>query len=347
MRPTRLAPAVVVVALLAMASTRSDGAADEGRFPSLSGATEWINSKPLTATGLRGRVVLVEFWTYSCINWQRANPYVQAWAAKYTAQGLVVIGVHSPEFEFEKKSDNVRTAVRDFDLRYPIVVDSRHAIWEAFGNNYWPALYFIDSRGRIRHHHYGEGSYDQSERMLQQLLAEAGGVDIDQALVTVSPKGGQRAADWSNLRSPETYLGQLRTERFSSPGGLKRGLKDDYARPAVLKLNQWALVGAWRADSEKVTATGAGARVTYRFHARDLHLVMGAQTSSGSVRYRVSIDGNAPGAAHGDDINEQGEGSLANHRLYQLIRQSMPVQEHLVEIEFLDAGAEVFAFTFS
>jgi thiol-disulfide isomerase/thioredoxin len=313
---------------------------------SLGRATEWLNSPPLTEAGLRGKVVLVEFWTYTCINWLRVQPYVRAWAEKYKDQGLVVIGVHAPEFSFEKNLENVRRAVKDLHVEYPVAVDNDHTIWRAFDNHYWPALYFVDAQGRIRHHQYGEGGYPESERVIQRLLAESGSRDIPRDLVSEEGRGAEAPADWSNLRSPENYLGYQRTENFASPRGAVPGQRHTYAAPARLGLNQWALVGAWTMGGEAVSLHQAAGKIVYRFHARDLHLVMGPAMQGRAVRFRVLIDGRPPGPAHGSDVDAEGYGILDQQRMYQLIRQQKPIAARLFEIEFLDPGAEAFAFTF-
>jgi len=321
-------------------------AAGTGELRALGRATEWINSPPLTEAGLRGKVVLVEFWTYTCINWLRVQPYVRAWADRYEDQGLVVIGVHAPEFSFEKNLDNVRRMVKALNVGYPVAVDNDHAIWRAFDNNYWPALYFIDARGQVRHHQYGEGGYAESERVIQELLAEAGGPAAGGALVSVEGRGAEAAADWRNLKSSENYLGLARTANFASPGGARAEQRQVYAPPARLGLNEWALSGMWTMGRGSVVQHQANGRIVYRFHARDLHLVMGPPARGISVRFRVLIDGQPPGAAHGTDVDAQGYGTLDQQRMYQLIRQQQPIGDRVFEIEFLDAGAEVFAFTF-
>jgi thiol-disulfide isomerase/thioredoxin len=317
-----------------------------GELSSLGSATEWLNASPLTAAGLRGKVVLIDFWTYTCINWLRTVPYVRAWAEKYKEQGLVVIGVHTPEFGFEKNIDNVRRATREMGLVFPIAVDNDYAIWRGFKNQYWPALYFIDAQGRTRHHHFGEGDYEQSERFLQKLLIEAGASGIGQELVAVEGHGVEAAADWASLKSPENYLGYERTERFASPSGATFGKRQIYTVPAHLRLNHWALSGDWTVEKPFSVLNEAGGRLAYRFHARDLHLVMGPAAPGHPVRFRVRIDGQAPGAAHGADTDEQGNGRIAEQRLYQLIRQSKPIADRLFEIEFLDPGVEAYALTF-
>jgi len=318
----------------------------EGELPSLGSATGWLNSQPLTPAGLRGKVVLIDFWTYTCINWLRTLPYVRAWAEKYKDQGLVVIGVHSPEFEFEKNLDNVRLAAKDMSVDYPIAIDSDHAIWRAFKNQYWPALYFVDAQGRIRHHQFGEGEYEQSEMIIQQLLAEAGNGGIGHELVAVDGRGAEAAADWGSLKSPENYVGYERTENFASPGGAVLEKRRVYTVPARLRLNQWALSGDWTVGRQATVLNKANGRIAYRFHARDLHLVMGPTTRGTSVRFRVLIDGQPPGVAHGLDVDDQGNGTATEQRMYQLIRQPKPIVDRQFEIEFLDSGVEAFAFTF-
>jgi thiol-disulfide isomerase/thioredoxin len=318
----------------------------EGDLPSLAGATSWINSTPITASQLRGKVVLVDFWTYTCINWLRTLPYVRAWAEKYKGNGLVVIGVHTPEFGFEGDVDNVRRAAKAMGINYPIAVDSNHAIWRAFQNEYWPALYFVDSQGHLRHHQFGEGDYEQSERIIQQLLAEAGAKSLSRDLVSVDSPGIEAAADWANLRSPENYLGYERTENFASAGELDRDKRRIYATPEQLRLNHWSLAGDWTAGREAIVSSAAKGRVAYRFHARDLNLVMGPLARGTVVRFRVLIDGQSPGVAHGVDVDGDGNGRVTEERLYQLVRQQKPIVDRLFEIEFLDAGVAAFAFTF-
>jgi len=326
------------------------GAAEaDGRTPrewaALERATEWLNSPRLTAAQLQGKVVLVDFWTYTCINWLRTLPYVRAWAQKYKER-LVVIGVHTPEFPFEHDVDNVRRALRQMRIDYPIAVDNDYAIWRAFDNNYWPALYLLDARGRVRHHHFGEGEYEQSERAIQRVLAEAGASAGDQGLVRVEAAGAEAPADWNNLKSSENYVGYQRTENFASPGRAQFDRRRLYTAPAKLALNQWALVGEWTVGGQLILASAADARIVYRFHARDLHLVMGPSRRDGRARFRVSIDGRPPGAAHGVDVDEGGNGTVAEQRMYQLIRQPAPIVDRQFEIEFLDAGVEAFSFTF-
>jgi thiol-disulfide isomerase/thioredoxin len=313
------------------------------KLSSLERATEWLNSPPLTPAALRGKVVLVDFWTYTCINWLRTLPYVRAWADKYRDQGLVVIGVHAPEFSFEKNVDNVRWAAKEMRVDYPIAVDSDHVIWRAFKNQYWPALYFIDAQGRARHHHFGEGAYEQSEMIIARLLAEAG---VGDDLVSVDARGLEAAADWGSLKSPENYVGYERTQNFASPGGAVLDKPRMYQLPARLRLNDWALSGDWTVRKESAALNKANGTIAYRFHARDLHLVMGPAVPGTSVRFRVRIEGQPPGAAHGVDVDERGDGTITEQRLYQLIRQPKPIADRQFEIEFLGSDVEIFAFTF-
>jgi thiol-disulfide isomerase/thioredoxin len=320
--------------------------AAQSELASLARADEWLNSPPLTAQALRGKVVLVHFWTYTCINWLRTQSYLRAWAEKYKDKGLVVIGVHTPEFRFEKNIDNLRREVKALRVDYPVALDSEYVIWRAFNNNYWPAQYFIDAQGRIRHTHFGEGSYDQSEMVIQRLLMEAGAGGIGDGLVTVEPRGFEVAADWASLKSPENYVGYERTEGFSSPGGAVRGKSRMYELPARLRLNEWALSGDWTLKQDAAIPNRPNGRIAYRFHARDLHLVMGPAAPGTSVKFRVLIDGQPPGAAHGIDVDESGAGTVTEQRLYQLIRQPGPIADHQFGIEFLDPDVEVFCFTF-
>jgi thiol-disulfide isomerase/thioredoxin len=315
-------------------------------MPSLAGATEWLNSPPLTAAGLRGSVVLVDFWTYTCINWLRTLSYLRAWAQRYRDKGLVVLGVHTPEFDFEHDLGNVRQAVEDLAVDYPIAVDNDYAIWCAFDNHYWPALYVVDAQGQVRHHQFGEGDYQQSEMILQQLLTEAGADGIDPNPVTVQASGVEAAADWDSLWSPENHLGYERTENFASPNGAVQGTRHGYAVPGRLRLNYWGLSGDWTVRQQAVLLHQAGGRIAYRFHARDLHLVMAPPASGSPVRFRVGIDGQPPGLAHGIDIDEQGNGTITQPRLHQLIRQPGPVGERTFVITFLDPGVQAYAFTF-
>ncbi len=317
----------------------------EGQMPPLDGAVEWLNSPPLTAQALKGKVVLVDFWTYSCINCLRAIPYVKAWAEKYKDQGLVVIGVHSPEFAFEKNVDNVRKAVSDLGVTYPVAIDNNYDVWRAFDNEYWPAHYFIDAQGRIRHHHFGEGDYDKSERVIQQLLAEAGRTSVASGLVAVKATGAEAASDANDVQSPETYVGWRRAENFVDDKGAANDVAHDYAA-ATPALNQWGLTGNWTVGPEHAVLNGPDGGVYYRFHARDLHLVLGPGADGKPVRFQVTIDGKPPGDGHGVDTDAQGNGSVTEQRLYQLVREPGPVADHMFEIRFLDPGVQVYAFTF-
>jgi len=317
----------------------------EGVMPSLSGAVEWLNSSPMTAEALKGKVVLVDFWTYSCINCLRAIPYVRAWAEKYKDQGLVVIGVHAPEFAFEKNVDNVKKAVSDLKITYPVAIDNAYAIWRAFSNQYWPAHYFIDAEGRIRHHHFGEGDYEGSERVIQQLLGEAGKTNLSADVVAVNASGAEAAADINDVQSPETYIGYDRAENFVSPGGSVHDVSHVYVA-GMPRLNEWGLVGKWTIGGEHAVLDQKDGSIVYRFHARDLHLVLGPGPDGKPVRFRVAIDGAPPGISHGTDVDADGQGVVTGQRLYQLVRQSGPIADHTFEIRFLDPGVQAYAFTF-
>ena len=320
--------------------------ASAGReLSSFANATAWLNSRPLTAPDLDRKVILVGFWTYSCINWRRQLPYLRAWHEKYKDRGLVMIGVHTPEFSFEKTIDNVRWAAADMRIDYPIAVDSEYAIWRGFGNNYWPALYFIDARGRVRHNVFGEGQYEQSEALIQKLLAENGIGGIGTDLVSVDARGAEAAADWRDLKSSENYLGYRRTENFASAGA-RPEKSQVYSVPGQLSLNHWALSGDWTLGREAAILNRANGRVAYRFHARDLHLVMGPVADGAQIRFRVSLDKKAPHDAHGVDADGEGSGVVIEPRMYQLVRQSTPVVDRQFEIEFLDTGLRAFSFTF-
>jgi thiol-disulfide isomerase/thioredoxin len=319
----------------------------KGRLPSFDGAVEWLNSPALTGEQLRGKVVLVDFWTYSCINCIRTLPYIQAWAKKYKDEGLVVIGVHTPEFAFEKKIANVRRAVSDFKIAYPVAVDNDFKIWRAFDNSYWPALYFVDAKGQIRHQQFGEGNYEKSERVIQELLREQSAEPAKVTTDAVPPeaKGAEAAPDLRNLRSGETYLGSRQTSNFVSPQVLKTGAAQDYSVGAP-RLNEWGLIGNWTVDPEQASLNRAGGSIVYRFSARDLHLVLGPGADGQPVRFQVKIDGKAPGASHGADIDADGNGTVTATRLYQLVRQEGRVEDRTFEIRFLDPGVEAFVFTF-
>src|SRR4051812_3041050 len=318
----------------------------ESKLPTFDGATAWLNAEPLTAADVLGRVVLVSFGTYTCINWMRSLPYVRAWADKYASEGLVVVGVQTPEFDFEGDLDNVRRAIKEMDVRYPMVVDNDYRVWLAFDNHYWPALYFADAQGNIRHHHYGEGEYAQSEMVIQQLLAEAGSTGAGTDTVSVDPSGLEVPADWTSLRSPENYTGYQRTDGFASLGGPIPGKPYVYTVPAGLRRNQWALSGDWTMEEEATTLNAANGQIACRFHARDLNLVMGPAAPGSSLPFPVGIDGHPPGEAHGTDTDGEGYGSLAQQRVYQLIRQPGPITDRTVEITFPDPGAQVYCFTF-
>jgi thiol-disulfide isomerase/thioredoxin len=317
----------------------------EGELPSLGGATTWLNSAPLTAADLRGKIALINFWTLTCIYWLRSLPYVRAWAKKYQEQGLVVIGVHTPEFAFEQDIGNVRRAAKDLNIDYPIAVDNRYAIWHAFNNRYWPALYFVDAQGSIRHHQFGEGDYERSEKVIERLLAEAGRGGIGHKPVTVEARGVEAAADWANLKSPETYIGYAQAGNFASPGGIRED-KPNLYRAVSPRLNSWGLAGVWTVGKEFAVSNEASGRIAYRFHARDLHLVLAPSVPGRAIRFRVKLDGAAPVADSGVDVDAEGWGSVQDGRLYQLIRQTGAVAGRTFEIEFSDPGVRAYAFTF-
>ncbi|MBF6041220.1 cytochrome c biogenesis protein DipZ [Pseudomonas sp. P154a] len=329
------------------ASDKASGALPiEGNLPALDGAVQWLNSPPLTAQALKGKVVLVDFWTYSCINCLRTLPYVKAWAEKYRDQGLVVIGVHAPEFAFERDVGNVTKAMKDLGINYPVAIDNDYKIWRAFNNEYWPAHYFADAQGRIRYHHFGEGEYAESERVIQQLLREAGTVNVADGLINAEATGVQLAPDMSEVQSPETYVGFQRAEHFVPETGLVPDKVAAYSPPAELALNDWSLDGKWNVGSERATSSAPASRIVYRFHARDLHLVLGPGADGKPVRFKVLIDGKAPGDAHGTDVAPDGSGRVNSQRLYQLVRQSGGVTDRTFSIEFLDPGVSAYAFTF-
>jgi hypothetical protein len=323
---------------------RVDRMRTEGHVPVLGGATGWFNSAPLTASALHGKVIVFEFGTFTCINWRRQLPYVRAWAERYASDGLVVVGVHTPEFGFEHATGDVESALRTMAIPFPVAIDSDYAIWDGFENMYWPALYFVDVKGRIRHHQFGEGDYEISEMVIRQLLAEAGHPATG-ALTRVDPQGFEAAPDLRDLLSAENYIGYARTNGFASPGGAVRDTRRSYRLPEALQLAEWALAGAWTMGRESAVLDEAGGRIAYRFHARDLHVVMGA-AGGASVRVHVRLDGAPPGAAHGLDIDADGNGTIREPRLYQLIRQPAAIGDRELEIEFLDPGVELFSFTF-
>jgi len=318
---------------------------DEGELPGLDGATGWLNSEPLTPADLSGRVGVVNFWTYTCINWRGQLPYARAWAGKYADQGLVVLGVHTPEFSFEHDAAGVGRAVQEMGITYPVATDNDYAVWQAFSNHYWPALYFADAHGRIRHHHFGEGEYGQSEMVIQQLLADAGH-DGGTGTVSVEARGLEVPADWASLRSAENYTGYDRTVNFASPGGPVSGKPHGYAVPARLELNQWALSGDWTMEEEATTLNAATGQIACRFHARDLNLVMGPAAPAAPVRFRVLLDDQPPGQNHGADVDGDGNGTLVQQRVYQLLRQPGSVADRTFQITFLEPGAQAYCFTF-
>jgi thiol-disulfide isomerase/thioredoxin len=318
----------------------------EGRLPDLGGATAWLNTAPLTPAGLRGKVVAVQFCTFSCINWLRTVPYVRAWAEKYRDDGLVVLGVHSPEFPFEHDVEKIRSALGQMGVEYPVAVDNEFSVWRAFDNGYWPALYVVDAGGRIRYHHFGEEDYERSERAIQRLLAESGRADVDDDLVAVEPDGVYLGADWERLGSPETYVGYARATGFASPGGLVPERSQIYREPSRLRLNNWGLFGDWTVEEQIATLNEPGGRIVHRFRARDVNLVLGSRSGSGRTRFLVTVDGKPPDGSHGLDVDEQGAGTVVEERLYQLIRQGGPITERTFEITFANVGAQAYVFTF-
>jgi thiol-disulfide isomerase/thioredoxin len=317
----------------------------EGHLPGFDGATGWLNSSPLTPAELRGRVVLVNFWTYTCINWLRTLAFVRAWSEKYRDRGLVVIGVHTPEFPFEREVENVREAAQAMRVQYPIALDSDYGVWSAFANRYWPAVYLADAVGRIRYHHFGEGEYDDGEWMIQHLLREARSEGIDEELVSVAPDGFEAQADWTNLGSSETYLGYQQGQNLHSPSGVAYDEPRSYLAPESLQLNTWALAGNWTIEERASVLNEAGGRIAFRFHARDVHLVLRSRAGT-VVPFRVLVDGRAPGPAHGLDVDEEGRGTLVQPRLYQLVREPGSITDRTFEIAFLDTGVEAYVFTF-
>jgi thiol-disulfide isomerase/thioredoxin len=314
--------------------------------PSLSGATGWLNAQPLSLSNLRGKVVLIDFWTYTCINWRRTLPYIREWAQKYKDQGLVVIGVHTPEFSFEQKLENISRAIKEMNIGYPVAVDNNFEIWRSFQNAYWPALYLIDVKGQLRYQKFGEGDYHESEFQIQQLLKEVSAKNVSDKTAALQPEGFEAAPDWENLRSPENYLGYDRTEGLASPEGVINDKQVLYSVPGQLKLNQWALSGEWNMGKENVFLSRGQGKIIYRFHARDLHLIMGPAVPGTSIKFRMLIDGNPPGPAHGLDVDSGGNGTVTEQRMYQLVRQHGPVTDREFQIEFLDPNVEVYDFTF-
>jgi thiol-disulfide isomerase/thioredoxin len=312
---------------------------ERAHMPALDGATGWLNTEPLGPAELRGHVVLVDFWTFTCINWLRTAPYVRAWSQAYRDDGLVVIGVHTPEFSIEHDIDRVRRQTSERGIDYPVAIDNDFAIWSAFGNRYWPALYAVDADGIIRDHHPGEGRYEQSERVVQRLLG------VERELVAVEALGVEAEADWAHLRSPETYLGYERGQHLSSPGGAALDERRAYELPKRLRTNHWALSGEWTIRGESVVLDRAGGSIAYRFHARDVHLVL-SPGAHDAVPFSVLLDGEPPGPSHGTDVDDGGDGLLRDARLYQLVRQDGEVRKRTVEITFLEPGAEAYVFTF-
>jgi thiol-disulfide isomerase/thioredoxin len=319
---------------------------DQKKTPSLNGATGWLNTQPLALTNLHGKVVLIDFWTYTCINWRRTLPYIREWEAKYKDQGLVVIGVHTPEFSFEYKADNVSRSVKQMNIGYPVAIDNNYEIWHSFNNEYWPALYLIDAKGKIRYQKFGEGDYVESELQIQALLKEVSAKNISPEPVAAKADGFEIAADLAHLRSPENFLGYERTEGFAAPGGVINDRPTLYSAPKQLHLNQWALSGEWNIGKERVLSSKSGGKIIYRFHARDLHLIMGPAKPGSSIKFRVLIDGKPPGAAHGLDVDNNGNGIVTEQRMYQLIRQTGSIADTEFEIEFFDPDVEVYDFTF-
>jgi len=336
---------ILAVSLIGVVAAIASGAGDEGRMPDLGGAIAWLNSAPLSVRSLRGKVVLVNFWTYSCINSLRELPYIAGWAAKYKDSGLVAIGVHTPEFGFEGESANVENAVRELKIGFPVAIDSNHAIWEAFHNQYWPANFVIDGEGRIRYHHFGEGEYGESEHEIQTLLRENGATGLDASIARISADGIE-AAPSGDVQSPETYPGYAQAERFASRERLDRDSRRTYNLPATLSLNQWGFAGSWSDGPEIASLQAAPGRIAFRFHARDLHMVLGPAKGSKPIRFLVKLDGAAPGADCGVDSAPDGSGEIREPRLYQLIRQKGRIDDRTFEIEFLDSGVEAFSFTF-
>ncbi|WP_416363523.1 cytochrome c biogenesis protein DipZ [Pseudomonas sp. NFX183] len=345
-KPEQKSGAMMAGGAMMAAANHSYSLPIEGALPALDGAVQWLNSPPLSAEALKGKVVLVDFWTYSCINCLRSLPYVKAWAAKYHDQGLVVIGVHAPEFAFERDVSNVTKAMTDLGITYPVAIDNNYKIWRAFNNQYWPAHYFADAKGQIRYHHFGEGDYAESERVIQQLLREAGATNVAGGLIEADAKGVEQAPDMNEVQSPETYLGFQRAENFVTTGTLGTDTVVNYPAAGTLALNNWTLEGPWNVGGQQATLDQAGGRIVYCFHARDLHLVLGPGADGKPVRFKVTIDGQAPGEAHGTDVAPDGSGTVTEQRLYQLVRQPGAVQDRTFSIEFLDPHVAAYAFTF-
>jgi thiol-disulfide isomerase/thioredoxin len=339
-----LATSTLLFAVIFMANGRVDGG--NKMSPSLGSATKWLNSQPLTLEGLRGKVILIDFWTYTCINWRRTLPYIREWASRYEDQGLVVIGIHTPEFSFEQNFENITRALKEMKINYPVAIDNDFGIWHSFHNEYWPALYLIDGKGQVRYRKFGEGDYQKSELQIQQMLREVQGNNVPMETVALQPKGFEAAADWENLETPENYVGYIRTQGFASPEGVVADKRMLYSVPRQLNLNQWGLSGEWFMGRESLFLPGGQGKVTYRFHARDLNIIMGPAVPGTSIKFRVFIDGNAPGPAHGLDVDSSGNGTITEPRMYQLIRQEGLITDREFQIEFLDPDVEVYDFTF-
>jgi hypothetical protein len=341
-----LTTATILFAVIFGAIGNGQGWLNKKTEPSFNGAAYWLNSQPLTLQGLHGRVLLIDFCTYTCVNWRRTLPYVREWASKYKDQGLVVVGVHTPEFSFEQKQENVICAIKEMKITYPIVMDNNFEIWHSFNNEYWPAMYLIDANGQIRYHKFGEGDYHESEAMIQQLLEEASSKNVFDTPVALNPDGFEAAADWQNLQSPENYVGYSKAMGFVSRQGAVPDKRELYSAPGQLKLNQWGLSGEWMISNENIHLRAERGKIIYRFHARDLNLIMGLAAPGTSEKFRVLINGNPPGAAHGLDIDSSGNGRVSRQRMYQLVRQQGPIIDRDFEIEFFGPGVEVYDFTF-
>ncbi|WP_295717963.1 thioredoxin family protein [Mucilaginibacter sp.] len=346
MRTMFLTAATIFFAAIFVATAQVHKGSAKKMEPSLGGATGWLNTQPLTLANLRGKVVLIDFWTYTCINWRRTLPYIREWASKYKDQGLVVIGVHTPEFPFEKRLENISRSIKEMNIAYPVAVDSNFEIWNSFQNEYWPALYLIDAKGRIRYQKFGEGDYHESELQIQHLLKEVSGKTVSNKIVALQPQRFEAAADWRNLESAENYVGYNRTHGFASPVELDTDKQVLYFAPKQLKLNQWGLSGEWSMKKESLFLHKARGKIIYSFHARDLHLIMGPAMPGTAIKFRVLIDGNPPGSAHGLDVDSSGNGTVTEQRMYQLIRQQGPIIDREFQIEFLDPEVEVYDFTF-
>jgi thiol-disulfide isomerase/thioredoxin len=319
---------------------------DEGAMPELDGATGWLNSAPLSRKSLRGKVVLVNFWTYTCINSIRPLPYLRNWATKYRDAGFVVIGVHTPEFSFEHQPVNVENAVRNLNVTFPVAADSEQRVWQAFNNQYWPAQYLVDAKGRIRYHHFGEGDYGDIERAIQELLKENGATGLTSDTASVSGVGFEAAPDWADGRSPETYIGYRQSQNFASPEKVRKDSAEVYNAPAKLPLNHWGLSGSWNVNAESAVLQTVPGKIAFRFHSRDLHLILAPTRDGKAVRFKVTLDGAALGENHGVDTAPDGTGEIREPRLYQLIRQKGAIVDRTFEIEFLDSGAQALDFTF-